>query len=422
MVLLLAACTTSTAWGQQHDLVGYWHNWNDGNAPYLELAAIDDRYTVIDIAFAEPQPGTSHVMSFAPSGTPQAVFIGQVAALRAQGKKVLISIGGANASVHLDSDQERDEFVISVLEIIGTYGFDGIDIDLEGSSVAITGGSISTPIDASMIRLIDAITSIADAFEAAYSTPMMLTMAPETAYVQGGQSAFGGIWGAYLPLIDALRDRIDILHVQLYNSGSMYGIDGGIYAQGSADFIVSQVDALLQGFGTSGGFFEPLPAAKVAIGLPACPSAAGGGYVSPAVLADAVAYLRGTGPQPGLYQLAGTYPDLRGLMTWSINWDAAPGCAASYEFAESYEDLFDLSTGTDEAVHSDVTLMVENGVLSIQGQYGVHNLSLYDAEGRICAFVAATDGHASWPADLRGGFYWVRVAGAGIAPMRVLAP
>ena len=421
-VLLLAACTTSTAWSQQHDLIGYWHNWNDGNAPYLELSAIDDRYTVIDIAFAEPQPGTSHLMSFAPSGTPPAVFIGQVADLQAQGKNVLISIGGANASVQLDSDQERDEFVISMLEIIDTYGFDGIDIDLEGTSVAITGGSISAPIDAAMVRLIDAITSIGNAFESAYSTPMMLTMAPETAYVQGGQSAFGGIWGAYLPLIDALRDRIDILHVQLYNSGSMYGIDGGIYTQGSADFIVSQVEALLQGFGTSGGFFDPLPADKVAIGLPACPSAAGGGYVSPAALAAAVNYLRGIGPQPGLYQLTDTYPDLRGLMTWSINWDAAPGCAASYEFAESFADLFDLSTGTDEARHSELTPIVLNGELIIPGQNGVHNLSIYDAQGRVCGFVNATDGRSSWPADLHAGFYWVSGAGAGSAPMRVLAP
>ncbi|MFN6114789.1 MAG: hypothetical protein ACK46C_02800, partial [Flavobacteriales bacterium] len=117
--------------------------------------------------------------------------------------------------------------------------------------------------------------------------------------VQGGMSAYGGIWGAYLPIIDVLRNRLDILQVQLYNSGSMYGIDGGIYTQGTADFIVSQTEALLQGFTTDGGYFAPLPPEKVAIGRPACPLAAGGGYVTPAVLEQAVAYLRGTGPQPG---------------------------------------------------------------------------------------------------------------------------
>ncbi|MBK9175798.1 MAG: hypothetical protein IPM46_05560 [Flavobacteriales bacterium] len=189
--------------------------------------------------------------------------------------------------------------------------------------------------------------AIADAFELANGAPMMLTMAPETAYVQGGQGAFGGIWGAYLPLIHALRDRIDILQVQLYNSGSMYGIDGGIYTQSTADFIVSQTEALLQGFPTNGGFFEPLPQGKVAIGLPACPLAAGGGYVAPAVIAAAVDYLRGDGPQPGTYTRMDAYPGLRGLMTWSINWDAAAVCAGSYTYAEAFEDVFGVSTNLE---------------------------------------------------------------------------
>ena len=105
---------------QTHDLVGYWHNWNDGSAPYIQLDQIDPRYTVIEIAFAEPLSGTSHNMAFAPSGTDQSEFIGDVAELQAQGKKVLISIGGANATVHLDSDTERDEFVSSMMGIINT--------------------------------------------------------------------------------------------------------------------------------------------------------------------------------------------------------------------------------------------------------------------------------------------------------------
>ena len=36
-------------------------------------------------------------------------------------------------------------------------------------------------------------------------------------------------------------------HVQLYNSGSMYGIDGNIYTQGTADFIVAMTEAVIQG-------------------------------------------------------------------------------------------------------------------------------------------------------------------------------
>jgi chitinase len=295
----LLLLSTLTASAQGPDLIGYWHNWNDASAPYLELSQVDPRYTVIEVSFAVPLLGTTYDMTFSPAETAPATFIADVAALQAQGKKVLISIGGANATVHLDSDIERDIFVSSMLDILDTYGFDGIDIDLEGASVAISGGTIAAPTDPRIIRLIDAVNSIADQFESVNGVPMMLTMAPETAYVQGGMSlptgqagAYGGIWRAYLPIIDALRNRLDILQVQLYNSGSMYGIDGAIYTQGTADFIVSQTEALLQGFQTGGGFFAPLPPEKVAIGLPACPLAAGGGYVTPALLAQTVDYLR----------------------------------------------------------------------------------------------------------------------------------
>lgn len=407
--------------GQQHDLIGYWHNWNDVNAPYLELADIDPRYTIIDVAFAEPLPGTSHVMAFSPTGTDQTGFTAQIASFQANGKKVLISIGGANAAVHLDSDQERDEFVSSMLGIINDYGFDGIDIDLEGSSVAISGGTIANPVDASIIRLIDAINSIANAFESANGAPMMLTAAPETAYVQGGMSAFGGIWGAYLPLLEGLRDRIDILHVQLYNSGSMYGIDGGIYAQGAADFIVSQTEALLQGFNTAGGAFAPFPPEKIAIGLPACPSAAGGGYVPPSVLEAAVDYLRGTGPQPGSYSSVSDYPSLRGLMTWSINWDAAPGCAEAYEFAESYETLFTITTSTPEIESALSTIVLDGTALPIPERLIGKRLLLADQVGRSLGTATGSTSRLDLP-PLAPGIYYVREPATDGLALRLLVP
>ncbi len=370
---------------QGPDLIGYWHNWDDASAPYIQLDQVDSRYSIIEVAFAEPQAGTTYDMSFTPSGTDAATFAAQMGALHAQGRKALISIGGANATVQLNSDAQRDQFVASMLSIISSYGFDGIDIDLEGASVSITGGTIATPVDAPIVRLIDAINAIADQFEVTYSTPMLLTMAPETAYVQGGMSAFGGIWGAYLPIIDALRDRLSILQVQLYNSGSMYGIDGGTYTQGTADFIVSQTEALLQGFNTSGGHFDPLPPEKIAIGLPACTPAAGGGYVSPAVLASAVDYLRGDGPQPGSYTRMTTYPALRGLMTWSINWDAVSTCGPSYAFAQSFENLFDVSTSIRPSSEDAPTLAFpnpSNGTLTVRAASAIRSCELIDALGR----------------------------------------
>ena len=412
---ILLASFTIAARAQGPDLIGYWQNWNDANSPYIELDQIDPRYSVVEVAFAEPVVGSTSNLQFAPAQVPQSVLIGQIANLQALGKRVLISIGGANATVQLNTNAQRDEFVNSMLSILNTFNFDGMDLDLEGSSVSISGGTIATPTDQPIIRLIDAVNSIATQYEALHGHHMMLTMAPETAFVQGGQSAFGGIWGAYLPIIDALRDRLDILQVQLYNSGSMYGIDGGIYNQGTADFIVSQTEAVLHGFSTSGGYFDPLPPEKVAIALPACPAAAGGGYVPPTVLASAVDYLRGTGAQPGSYVRSSTYPSLRGLMTWSINWDAVSTCnTTSYEYAQSFEDLFGISTGMEGSTISNdfrvwPTIARAGEEIHVASKNPIVNAQLIDFSGKLVSRMRiGADGVAQIPA-IEEGLYVIRV-------------
>ncbi len=329
-------------------LVGYFQNWQLPDAPYIPLDQIDARYNVVDVAFALPKPGTDYNMQFIPDQVSPVTFISQVQSLQTQGQKVLISVGGATAPISLDNTTERDSFVVSMTNIINTYNFDGLDIDLEGSSLSVSGGTISAPVDPAIINLIDAIKAIMANYYAQNNQRLILTMAPETAFVQGGQSSYGGIWGAYLPVIDALRDSIDILHVQLYNSGSMFGIDGNIYTQGTADFIIAMCEAVIQGFNTAGGLFAGLPASKIAVGLPACPMAAGGGFTSTDTVKAAVDYLRGNGPQPGSYTLVNPagYSDLRGMMTWSINWDATPNCSAAYAYATNYQSIFELTTST----------------------------------------------------------------------------
>jgi chitinase len=321
-------------------LVGYWQNWNDFQCPYIPLTQIDTSYNVIPVAFAVPAPGTTYNMTFVPDGISQINFKKQIDTMHLRGKKVLISIGGANDPVSLPDTIKRNTFISSMMSIINYYGFDGVDIDLEGSSLSVSGGTIANPVDAKIINLIYAIRKIMDNYRTQFGKKMMLTMAPETAYVQGGMSAYAGIWGAYLPVIHALRDSIEILHVQLYNSGSMYGIDGNIYFQGTVDFILSQTEAVIQGFITAGGFFAGLRADQIAVGLPACSNAAGGGYMNPDSVKAAIQYLRGLGPKPARYTKVGTYAGLRGMMDWSINWDAVASCGARYEYANNFNSIF----------------------------------------------------------------------------------
>jgi chitinase len=327
-------------------LVGYWHNWNTANAPYIPLDKVDSRYNVINVAFAVPRSGTDYQMEFAPSrGTPTE-FVAQIQNEQNRGRKILISMGGGNDPVRLHSVAERDTFINTMTAIIDAYGFDGIDIDFEGGSLSINGGGISNPADPPTVYLIEAVRQIMKNYFDKDGKKLILTMAPETAFVQGGMSAFSGIWGAYLPVIDALRDSLSLVHVQLYNSGSMFGIDGKIWIQGTADFLVAMTEAVIQGFSTGGGRFNGLPASKVAVGLPASASAAGGGFTDTATVKRAIDYLRGKGPKPGGYTLLqpGGYPDLRGMMTWSINWDAVNGVAPGYEYARNFERIFGNAT------------------------------------------------------------------------------
>lgn len=325
-------------------LIGYWHNWN-ASPPYIQLDQIDPRYNVICIAFAMPTSPSDMNMTFTPDGVSVATFKAQVLALQSQGKKVLLSVGGATASIALDNIANRDAFINTMTSLIDTYHFDGIDIDIEnGNSIYATGGTtIANPTSPDVINFIYALKKIRDNFLATYNKPMMLTFAPETAYVQGGMSGYGVIWGGYLPILDALRNDLSYIHVQLYNSGSMYGVDGNIYAQGTADFIVAETEAVIRGFNTAGGFFTGIPANKVAVGLPACPSAAGGGFMPTTEVEAAIKYLQGKGAKPGSYTLANPagYPNLAGMMTWSINWDKVNTCnATSYEYADNFQRIF----------------------------------------------------------------------------------
>ena len=71
------------------------------------------------------------------------------------------------------------------------------------------------PLMQKVINLIYAIKNYEFVQSVQFGKKMILTMAPETAFVQGGMSAYSGIWGAYLPVLHALRDSIEVLHVQL---------------------------------------------------------------------------------------------------------------------------------------------------------------------------------------------------------------
>ncbi len=321
-------------------IVGYWHNFDNGSTN-IRLRDISSDFDVIQVSFAEPTGGPlSGNMAFSPYNATESEFKSDVAYLQSLGKKVLISIGGANGTVELTTAQAKQTFVTTMKNLISTYGFDGMDIDLEGSSLSLNGGDtdFKNPTTPKIINLISAVKEIMSGF----GSNFVLTMAPETAYVQGGYTYYGGPWGAYLPVIYGLRNELNYLHVQHYNSGPLTALDGKSYSQGTADFQVAMAEMLLAGFPVGGNPNNSFPALRpdqVLIGLPASPQAAGGGYTSVANVKKALDYLIKGESFGGNYVLRNSagYSDMKGLMTWSINWDKYN----NFEFSRNYRTYLD---------------------------------------------------------------------------------
>ncbi|MBK8549584.1 MAG: hypothetical protein IPL53_00440 [Ignavibacteria bacterium] len=166
--LIVLRSTISFSQDPTPALIGYWQNWNDSQCPYIPLTQIDTSYNIIPVAFAIPASGTSYNMTFDPDGISQLTLQKQIDTMQLRGKKIIISIGGANDPVSLNDTNQRNIFISSMMTIINSYGFDGMDIDLEGSSISVSGGTIANPTDAKIINLIYAIRKIMDSYRTQY--------------------------------------------------------------------------------------------------------------------------------------------------------------------------------------------------------------------------------------------------------------
>lgn len=347
----VTATTTAGGGGSTgHALVGYLHASFANGAGYTRMADVPDSWDIIDLAFGEPTSTTSGDIRFnrcpvteCPTVESDAEFKAAIKAKQAAGKKVVISIGGQNGQVQLTTTAARDAFVTSVSKIIDTYGLDGLDIDFEGHSLSLDASdtNFKSPTTPVIVNLISALKTL----KAKYGAGFVLTMAPETFFVQLGYQYYGtGPWGgqdpragAYLPVIYAMRDDLTLLHVQDYNSGSIMGLDNQYHSMGGADFHIAMTDMLLTGFPVAGNASNVFPALRpdqIAIGMPASTNA-GNGYVSPTEVNKALDCLTKK-TNCGTYTTHGTWPGLRGLMTWSINWDRY----SSWEFQKNFDGYF----------------------------------------------------------------------------------
>lgn len=281
-------------------LIGFWHNFPDdpykddgykyGNPTNIDLIDVPPEYNVVTVAFM----GGSGIPTFVPDRWTDAEFRRQIGVLNAQGRPVLLSLGGAEAHVELAAGQE-EALAYEIIRLVETYGFDGLDIDLE--QTAILAGDNITVIPAALKMVKDHYREEGKNF--------IITMAPEFPYLRTGAS--------YEKYAQALDGYYDIISPQLYNQAG-----DGLWVEEINTWLTQNNDALKEEFlyymadsfihGTRG--FIQAPADKLVLGIPTNVDAAGSGYVI-----DENAVLN------ALQRLEEEGNPIKGLMTWSINWD-----------------------------------------------------------------------------------------------------
>ena len=209
---------------------------------------------------------------------------------------MIISVGGQNGTISVSDSTSAANFANSVYGLMQTYGFDGVDIDLENGINPTYMGSALQQLSSKV------------------GPGLIITLAPQTIDMQSTSNG-------YFQLALNIKNILTLVNTQYYNSGSMLGCDGNVYAEGTENFLTALACIQLQG---------GLRPDQIGLGLPASSSAAGGGYVSPSVVNAALDCLA-AGTNCGSFKPSTTYPTIRGAMVWSINWDASNG----YNFANT---------------------------------------------------------------------------------------
>lgn len=281
-------------------ITGYWQNWNSSDSINLKLKDVPKDYDIVAISFGYTKTGSEKgIVDFELDSTLSSNLGGysdtdlknDIKTLQMRGQKVILSIGGAGNTILVDDSTSVNNFVDSTYSLIDSYGFDGIDINFEEG---VSPGYLS-----------DAILEISDLV----GEDFVLTMAPQTVDFKVNSS--GVVSGNYYELATELKSIITTVNMQMYNSGTQYGLDGNIYSEGTIDFCTALATILLE------NGLQPDQ-----VGLGSIYNSSNGGYMAPEQFMKAYNSLSVGGlTENGSYVIPNAYGNIGGLMIWSINGD-----------------------------------------------------------------------------------------------------
>ena len=173
-----------------------------GNGPCVELADVDPQYNVVNVSFMkvyDTAAGRIPTFHLDPDiGLSEEEFKAQIAELNAQGRSVQLALGGADAHIELHSGDEQA--LAKIIRLVDTYGFDGLDIDLE--QAAISAADNQTVIPA-------ALRQVKEHYEGA--------RAKLYDYHGSGSHIYNWQGGDYIPYLNGLDGYYDFINPQFYN-------------------------------------------------------------------------------------------------------------------------------------------------------------------------------------------------------------